>query len=228
MSAASVFETASSQEQERDLGRFHPIVPRHVDELGINQNTIVNLMLKMTLLEGETSLSMVADRLKVHQVVADEVFQHLRREQFVEVKGMMGNDYVLTLTQTGRTIAQDRYHVSQYVGPGPVPFDEYNHAVRSQTSRHHVNRDKLQEVFSDLCLSDSLLDELGPAIMSNAQIFLYGSTGNGKTSIAERLVRIFKDDVYIPYAVEVDGQIINVHDSVVHRELEAEPDTDPR
>ena len=228
MSAASVFETASSQDAQPDSGRFMPAIPERVNQLGINQNTIINLMLKMTMLEGETALSLVADRLKIHQVVADEIFQHLRREQFVEVKGMQGNDYVLTLTQTGRKVAQDRYRISQYVGPAPVPFDEYNRAVRSQTSRHHVNREKLQVVFEDLCVSNELLDELGPAVMSNAQIFLYGSTGNGKTSIAERLVRIFKDDVYIPYAVEVDGQIINVHDSVVHRKLDPEPGADPR
>jgi predicted ATPase with chaperone activity len=73
-----------------------------------------------------------------------------------------------------------------------------------------------------------MLDQLGQAIISNSQIFLYGSTGNGKTSIAERLVRIFDDSVYMPHAIEVQGQIINFFDSVVHQPLEQEEGVDAR
>ena len=73
-----------------------------------------------------------------------------------------------------------------------------------------------------------MLDQLGPAVISNTQIFLYGSTGNGKTSIAERLVRVYRDAVYIPYAIEVHGQIINVFDSVVHSPASGGADSDSR
>ena len=228
MSAASVFETASSRTGRGGPGRFFPEQPERVADLGVSQNTIVNLMLKFTLLEGESSLTDLGKRLRIHPAVATQVFNHLRKEQYVEVKGMNGNDYILSLTQGGRRVAQDRYTMSQYVGPVPVALDDYTDAVRRQTAKHKINRTRLREVFYDLVLTDETLDQLGPAIRSNSQIFLYGSTGNGKTSIAERLVRVFKDEVFLPYAVEVDGQIINIYDSVVHHALETLEGQDPR
>ncbi|MEZ5360930.1 MAG: AAA family ATPase [Bryobacterales bacterium] len=228
MSAASVFETASSRTGGSGSGRFFPDQPERLADLGVSQNTIVNLMLKLTLLEGETSLGELGKRLRIHPGVANQVFNHLRKEQYVEVKGMNGNDYVLALTQNGRRIAQDRYQMSQYVGPVPVTLDAYTDAVRRQTAKHKINRARLREVFYDLVLTDETLDQLGPAIRSNSQIFLYGSTGNGKTSVAERLVRVFKDEIFLPYAVEVDGQIINIYDSVVHNALETLEGQDPR
>ena len=228
MSATSVFETASSFAPQSADGKFFPSYPDSIEGLGVGQNTLVNLMLKMTMLEGETTLSGLSQRLKLHPAVCTQLFEHLRKEQYVEVKGMLGNDYRLALTEAGRDVAQDRYRINQYVGPAPVTLDAYNSAVRTQTTRMRINRAKLQEVFHDLVLTDDVLDQLGPAIQSNSQIFLYGSTGNGKTSIAERLVRIFKDDVYLPYAVEIDGQIINIYDSVVHRALDPVEGADPR
>ncbi len=55
-----------------------------------------------------------------------------------------------------------------------------------------------------------MLDQLGPAIISQNSIFVYGPTGNGKTSLAERMLRVYQDAVLIPYAVEVDSQIISL------------------
>jgi len=78
-------------------------------------------------------------------------------------------------------------------------------------------------------VSDHLLDQLGPALISQTSVFIYGPSGNGKTSIAERMLRVYQDAVLIPYAVEVDNQIISLYDPVVHQKLELEdPDIDPR
>jgi len=83
--------------------------------------------------------------------------------------------------------------------------------------------------FSDLVVTDHLLDQLGPALISQSSIFIYGPSGNGKTSLAERMLRIYQDAVLIPYAVEVDNQIISLYDPVVHHKLELDdPDIDPR
>jgi predicted ATPase with chaperone activity len=229
MATSPVFETASSKGAPADSGdRFFPKTPKSVVELGISQNILIDLMLKLTLLEGATTLARLSGFMKVSGAICDVVFHHLRKEQYVEVKGMKGNDYEFALTAAGRKVANDRYKISQYVGPAPVPLDAYTQAVRKQAVQHKINREHLKKVFYDLVLTDETLDQLGPAIISNSQIFLYGSTGNGKTSIAERLVRVFDDTVYLPYAIEVQGQIINVFDSVVHQPLEADDNLDAR
>ena len=58
---------------------------------------------------------------------------------------------------------------------------------------------------------------------------MYGPTGNGKTSLAERMLRVYQDAILLPYAVEVDSQIISLYDPVVHMPLNRTmPDMDPR
>ncbi len=208
---------------------FRPRNPVTLQDAGLNQNMLIDLMLKLSLLDGVTTLGRLASQMKVSMNIMDQLFRHFRREQLCEVKGMVGNDYELTLSAAGRKVATDRYTISQYIGPAPVKLEDYCQAVRAQAARHPVSRSMLNEVFFDLVLPDAMLDQIGPAILSGTTIFLYGPTGNGKTSIAERLVRIYKDYVYIPYAIEVEGQIINIYDSVVHQALDTqEEDIDPR
>jgi predicted ATPase with chaperone activity len=199
---------------------YRPRSPVTLQDAGLNQNLLIDLALKMIMLDGITTLGRLSNQMKVSMVIIDQVFKYLRREQLCEVKGMVGNDYELSLSAAGRKVAQDRYAISQYVGPAPVKLNDYCQAVKEQVARNPVSRAMLSEVFFDLVLSDQVLDQLGPAIISGTTLFLYGPTGNGKTSIAERLVRIFKDYVYIPYAIEVEGQIINIFDSVVHQALD--------
>ena len=102
--------------------------------------------------------------------------------------------------------------------------------MRAQSAKVNVDREILRNAFSDLVVSDQMLDQLGPAIISQTSIFLYGPTGNGKTSLAERMLRVYKDAVLIPYAVEVDNQIISLYDPVVHQTSgqRRRPNIDPR
>jgi predicted ATPase with chaperone activity len=73
-----------------------------------------------------------------------------------------------------------------------------------------------------------VIRSLGAALVTGGTILLYGPTGNGKTSIAERLHRIFNDSVWIPYAVEVSGQILTVFDPLLHKAEEQQPSMDSR
>jgi SpoVK/Ycf46/Vps4 family AAA+-type ATPase len=75
-------------------------------------------------------------------------------------------------------------------------------------------------------MDNETLRKLGTALNSGSALFLYGPAGTGKTSIAETLSRVLaEDEVWIPYAVEVDGQIITVYDPSIHaRVQEREPE----
>ena len=109
------------------------------------------------------------------------------------------------------------------MGPLPVPLDLYSRVVRAQVPNLHLDRDQLTTAFSDLVISPSLIDQLGPAICGDGAIFLYGPPGTGKSSIAERLIRAYADSVLIPHCVEVQGQIISVFDPILHEPLDQQP-----
>jgi SpoVK/Ycf46/Vps4 family AAA+-type ATPase len=75
----------------------------------------------------------------------------------------------------------------------------------------------MKKSLSHLVLEPSVFSKIGPAVNSGRSIFLYGPPGNGKTTIAESVGRmILTNDMFIPYAVEVDGQIVKVYDEINH------------
>jgi hypothetical protein len=143
--------------------------------------------------------------------------QALKQQQLVVVTQTIGLDYTFALTSTGRSQAADRMKVCHYTGPTPVSLYEYGRVVRAQAAVVDLTREQLRIAFHDLVLPDELLDQLGPSLIAHRSLFLYGETGSGKTSIAQRVLRIYEDPVVVPYAVEVDGHIISILDPNVHR-----------
>ena len=108
---------------------------------------------------------------------------------------------------------------SQYAGPAPVPFEVYNEAMRRQkTGRMTVTARTMRQVLSQLVLSETTFQRLGPALNSGTSIFMYGPPGNGKTSVARAFGNlILTQAMYIPYALYLDGQVIKVYDQVSHK-----------
>src|SRR5687767_2047240 len=196
---------------------LRPSTPDRLEDLGIPKALVSDLILRSLWLHGSASLSTLNASLRLSFPILETMFHQFRQQQLIDVKGMLGNDYSFSLTQTGRAMATARYEVCQYVGPAPVSIQEYHRVVQGQVAKVKLSRESLRNAFSDLVLPDSLLDQLGPSLIGHQSLFLYGGTGNGKTSIAERILRVYRDSVLIPYAVEVDGHIITVFDPVVHR-----------
>ncbi len=195
--------------------------PQTVEETGISINLLEDLALKILYLAGELSLSELGRRMRLHYAVIYEVFEHLRNRGFIEVVGMVNSIHRLAVTSKGQTQASSVMSRDVYSGPAPVSLSAYVQLVRAQSVMDVVvNRADLRRAFENLVLSDSMVDQLGSALVSGESIILYGPTGTGKTLIAETLPRIYKDSVWIPHAVEIHGQIITVFDSLVHRSRE--------
>jgi len=208
---------------------FSPRIPETLEHLGISENLVLDLVVRRLLLEGTSSLSNLSRKLRVSISIIDHMFRYMRAQQLVEVKGMSGNDYHFTLSAAGRPLASERFQISQHAGSCPVSLNEYHSATKAQSARLQIDRRALRQAFSDLIVTDRLLDQLGPALISQNSIFVYGPSGNGKTSLAERMLRVYQDAILIPYSVEVDNQIISIYDPVVHTALEIDdPEVDPR
>ncbi|MEN6534747.1 MAG: AAA family ATPase [Bryobacteraceae bacterium] len=210
---------------------FTPSVPDSLEKLGIPDVLVQDIVLRRVMIERTSTLQSLSKALHLAPPVVEAVFRQMRHRQLVEVLGMVGNDYTFMLSGPGRQLATERFQMSQYAGPCPVSLNEYIAGVRHQKAVLEINREKLRRALSDLVVTDPVLDQLGPAIISQAALFLYGSTGNGKTSLAERLIRLYEDDVLLPYAVEVDSQVIILYDPVVHQIIPDNPDGvdyDPR
>lgn len=203
--------------------------PASIQDLGVPESLVNDLFLKHVLQQGTCTLRGIAGTLKLSVDLVHSLFQRMKSLQLIEVKGMVGDDYSFTLSLAGKNTAQERMHISRYVGPVPVSINHYDRAVRAQVMRLPVNRQILREAYRDLTLGSELLNQLGPALVSQSSMFLFGPSGTGKSSLAERLFRISHDSVGVPYAIAVDGSIVNFFDPSVHNPVEPPgPDTDAR
>jgi hypothetical protein len=203
---------------------FWPAQPHTMAELDISSTLVQDIFMRTVREQGQSSLSSLRERLKLPPAVLEPVFRQLRQQAYLDVKGIQDNDYHFGLTAAGRTLAAERSAVCAYAGPAPVSLAAYDRSVRLQAAHVQVSRDSLRLALGDLVLTENLLDQLGPALISQKALFLYGPTGNGKTSLAERLLRVYEDAVLIPYALELEGYVITLFDPVLHRPLAEQPD----
>lgn len=221
----TVAEALSFLQSQPLTGPAHK--PRSVSEVGVRQAVLEDLALKTLYLSGPFSLYGLAEHTRLSFEVANELFSRLREQQLCQVTGMSNNIPIVAITSQGRSRALELLSHNHYVGAAPVSLESYVAQVRKQSVRGVATRQAdVERAFAHLVIDSKTLWQLGTALNSGASIFLYGPSGVGKSAIAETLSRVVaENEAWIPYAVEVDGQIITVYDPVIHQRIvESEPE----
>jgi predicted ATPase with chaperone activity len=209
--------------------RFIPPPISRVEDTGISQLWLQDLALKTLYFRGYLTGFEVAEAMALPFAgLVDQILEALKREKFVEVKTQVGfgeGSYQYAITGAGIARAREALERSQYAGPAPVPLEVYNESIRRQSrGRPTVHPRNMRQALTDLVLSEQTFNQIGPAVNSGTSIFLYGPPGNGKTSIARAIGSILlEEDMFIPFAVDIDGQVVKMYDSVNH-ELSPEDD----
>jgi predicted ATPase with chaperone activity len=157
----------------------------------------------------------------------DALFSQLRAELFCQVTGMSGHVHQISITTQGRARAIELLSHCHYASAAPVAFDSYVTQTRVQSARKlDIHAADMQRAFAHLVIDNETLRKFGTALNSGSSLFLWGPAGTGKTTMAETLCRVLaNDEIWIPYAVEVDGQIITIYDPSIHKRVpESEPE----
>jgi predicted ATPase with chaperone activity len=193
-----------------------------LEDTGLNLGLLSDMVLKTMYFRGQITGYELADELRLpFSAVIHTVMDFLKREQMAEVKGASGiqaGTFLYVITTKGSNRAREQLDRVGYIGPAPVTWDDYNEAIRAQGSRTlRVDPTMMKQALSHLVLEDNIFKRIGPAVNSGRSMFLYGPPGNGKTTIAESIGRmVLGNEMYVPYCVEVDGQIIKVFDEINH------------
>jgi MoxR-like ATPase len=195
-----------------------------LEDTGLSLLWLQDLTLKIFYYQGYLTGFKTAEELALPFAgIVDQILESLKREKLIEVKssqmGLGEGSYQYAITGAGIMRAREALDRSQYAGPAPVPIEIYNESIRRQSrGRVAITSHTMRKILSHLVLSENTIQRLGPALNSGTSIFLYGSPGNGKTSVAKAFGNLVLSQLmYIPYALYLDGQVVKLYDSVNHQ-----------
>jgi predicted ATPase with chaperone activity len=203
---------------------FIAAIPQVISQTGISDGSIEDLILKTLYARGETIGRELAAALGLKFSVIESRVEFLKNQRQIQVKGSLGFgsvSAVYSLSEAGRVRVRECLEQNQYVGPAPIPIDQYVSAVRQQRLKGSwLTLDVLKKAYRGMIVSPEVLGQIGPAVNSGKSLLIYGQPGNGKTFLCEALCGVSESPIYVPYAIEYQGNIIKVFDPVYHTRIE--------
>ena len=201
-----------------------PPVPESLEDTGIAPAIIEHLILKYLYFRGELVGRELGNLLGLSFSLIDEMLETKKRQHLVAVKkslGMGNMSGVFALTEAGRNLAREYLENNQYAGPAPVPLYQYAEVVRLQKLKENwLSPQLLRRAFQHLVVEADILAQIGPAVNASKSFLIYGQPGNGKTALAESLFRVDTEPIFLPHALECQGNIIQIYDPIYHQKIE--------
>jgi hypothetical protein len=218
---------------------FVPMAPARIEDSGLPVARLAELLLKHLYFKSPLSAKDWAAAACLPFSTVTPAIQSLVEQGWCQTIGRMagpvashdfGESLGYLITDPGRGRARDVLARDHYVGPAPVPFAQYEESVRAQVSQADVTAAWLTRALQHLTLSPDLLVQLGPPVNARAPLFLYGAPGNGKTTIAEACADLLGEPIFVPYAIDIEGQIMRLFDPLHHQRVNRElnPSIDSR
>ena len=201
-----------------------PPAPATLAEAGLSHDLVLQLLLKHLHFGADFTGQDLARRVGLEFTAIEPVLETLRFTHLCEVAGgsvVGGPSFRYRITDEGRRRALLFLEQSQYVGPAPVPLQQYRDYLiaHGKAVTSPLSRARVREAFAHLVLSPKVLDQVGPAVAAGHSMFVYGPPGNGKTVIAQAIRNLVDGEIAVPHAIEVEGQIIRVFDPVSHERI---------
>lgn len=207
-----------------------PRQPETLEETGLPESTVEQLILKILYYRGELYGKALAAAIGLKYSVIQPFLEALILHRHIESKRSLGIGHagsVFALTQGGRGRARECMDENQYGGAAPVPHKQYIEMVRRQKPHEGwLTEPAIRKALKGMVVTNKTIFQLGPAINTGNSLLVYGKPGDGKTFLIESLNNIDAAPVFVPHAIECQGNIIRVFDPVYHERLD-QPGPDP-
>ena len=197
-----------------------PEAPDHAHELGLPERFVEDLALKTLYRITVPSPVGVANSMRVSPGVAREALDELRRQRLVETtsaSGRLETEWQYRLTELGMREAESAFGRSKYVGPVPVPIQDYFKVLERDTEVGAPDPVRLARALQQLVLARDVVAKVCLALTSGRPAMLWGAPGNGKTTILELTSEAIQGVTLMPMAVYVSGHIIRLYDDLVNQ-----------
>jgi len=200
-----------------------PIAPESLKESGLSHGFLCDMILRTIYARGPQVGRDLAQYLCLPFKIIREPLRHLKDEKLIQVDGgdLVGEvSYRFSLTDLGRARSHEVMKQCAYVGPAPVPLEDYvEQCYRQTVTGLSCYPEVLKAPFRHLVIREDLFNAIGPAIISGRSVFIYGPPGNGKTAVARSIGEYMNSvggSIYIPFAFVADGNIVTMFDPSLH------------
>ena len=212
-------------------GIFTPQIPESLEQTGLAESTVEQLILKILYFRGDLYGQDLSTAIGLRYSVIGDIVEQLKLRHHIQVKrslGMGSVGSVFSLTETGRARAREALEANQYAGPAPVPLAQYVEVIRQQRQREGwLTKEALRRAFQGMVLTEHLLSQIGPAVSSANSLLIYGKPGDGKTFLVEQLNNLESAPIYLPHAIDCQGNIVQVFDPIYHQRLDDDEPEQP-
>ena len=202
-----------------------PVEPQKISETRVDENELIALLMRLVYTGQLESVRQYVHAIKLQPAIVLELVRMSVERKLLYVRGLRNSsspiDMHYSFTEEGRRFAIDALQQLRYAGPAPVSLQDFIDQVNHQKlTAERVTYENIRNALTGLTFDDRMVETTGPALNSGRAILLYGPPGNGKTSVALRLAKVYNDVIYIPYAITIDGQIISLFDPSIHHPVE--------
>lgn len=204
--------------------------PATIADTGLSEAFLVELVAKLLHQRGPHTVQQLSQAICLPGRILDEVLAGMKQQMLVQITGSSGSFQlpIYSLIERGVQQAKVAFDRSDYIGPAPIPLAQYLQVQRLQAEATvDASAGRVRSALAGLCIRDSFIDSLGTAVSSGKPILLYGRSGNGKSTIAAAVGKLFSGAVLIPYAIELHGTIMCVFDPAVHELMGSSADESP-
>lgn len=205
---------------------FTPVEPESLEDTGLAESIVEQLILKILYFRGDIYGQDLSAAIGLKFSVIQDLVEALKLRHHVQIKRSLGVGNVgavLGLTESGRSHARDALENNQYAGPAPVPLEQYAAAVRKQKQPEGwLTKENLRRALRGMVLTERVLAQIGPAVASGNSMLIYGKPGDGKTFLIENLNNIESVPIFVPHALECQGNIIQLFDPIYHQTVDEE------
>ena len=202
--------------------------PSTLSETGLSASLLLDLLVKHLQVGGVYTLRELAEKLALSGGIVQELLEQAKGLSWVENRQSSAHGQMrYALSNLGDLQAAKAFLKNGYLGSAPLPLAQYLSVAKLQSNRAApLTKSELDKAFNELTFPDELLEKIGPALNSTKPILIYGSPGTGKSYFCRHLNLVFGDQVLIPYALEVNNEIIQIFDPEIHQTTYQSADSD--
>ncbi len=198
-----------------------PKAPHDIPAVRLDDGALTDLVVKLAYTVSRFTTDWVRQQLHLSLPLVQDILLEVCREGMTEellTTSQSSSHY--RITDRGREYAARCLEVCGYIGPAPVRLEAYAAMLRWQFANSpQVTPEHVAAALSGLVVSPKAAQLAGLAVSSGRSLFVYGPSGNGKSSLGRQIHGALQGDCWMPYAISVGNTVIRVFDDQNHQRV---------